>query len=105
MNSRFDPRRGDIEDDASSPKSKSMLALAGSLLVELSFPKLIVAWIFLLIIPGLTLGLIFGHLARVCAYIARPWRLVWMACFVQARGNKFLVACFARCPTRIYDLP
>jgi len=47
-----DPRRGDIEDDASSTKRRSMLSLAGSLLVEISLPKLIFAWAMLLILPG-----------------------------------------------------
>ena len=35
-----DPRRGDIEDDASSTKRRSMLSLFGSMLVEISLPKL-----------------------------------------------------------------
>ena len=52
-----DPRQGDIEDDASSTKRRSMLSLAGSLLVEISLPKLILAWILLLVVPGLLLGL------------------------------------------------
>ncbi len=54
----IDPRRGDIEDDASSTKARSMLSLAGSLLVEISLPKLIVAWALLLVLPGLLLGLV-----------------------------------------------
>jgi len=53
----LDPRQGDIEDDASSTKRRSMLSLFGSLLVEISLPKLIVAWILLLVVPGLLLGL------------------------------------------------
>jgi hypothetical protein len=53
----IDPRRGDVEDDASSTKRRSMLSLFGSLLVEISLPKLIIAWIMLLVIPGLLLGL------------------------------------------------
>ena len=52
-----DPRRGDIENDASSTKRRSMLSLAGSLLVEISLPKLITAWVLLLVVPGLLLGL------------------------------------------------
>jgi hypothetical protein len=52
-----DPRRGDIEDDASSTKRRSMLSLFGSMLVEISFPKLILAWTLLLVVPGLLLGL------------------------------------------------
>jgi hypothetical protein len=53
----IDPRHGDIEDDASSTKRRSMLSLFGSLLVEISLPKLIIAWIMLLVVPGLLLGL------------------------------------------------
>ncbi len=53
----IDPRRGDIEDDASSTTRRSMLSLAGSMLVEISLPKLILAWTFLLVVPGLLLGL------------------------------------------------
>ena len=53
----IDPRRGDIEDDASSPKRRSMLALAGSLLAEISIAKLVVAWLLLIVLPGLMLGL------------------------------------------------
>jgi predicted MPP superfamily phosphohydrolase len=53
----LDPRQGDIEDDASSTKQRSMLSLFGSLLVEISLPKLILAWILLLVVPGLLLGL------------------------------------------------
>ncbi|MGA7458544.1 MAG: metallophosphoesterase [Methyloceanibacter sp.] len=52
-----DPRRGDIEDDASSTKRRSMLSLFGSMLVEISFPKLLFAWVLLLVVPGLLLGL------------------------------------------------
>ena len=48
----IDPRRGDIEDDASSTKRRSMLSLFGSMLVEISLPKLIVAWVMLLVVPG-----------------------------------------------------
>jgi 3',5'-cyclic AMP phosphodiesterase CpdA len=52
-----DPRHGDIEDDASSTKRRSMLSLFGSMLVEISLPKLLVAWALLLVLPGLLLGL------------------------------------------------
>jgi hypothetical protein len=53
----IDPRRGDVETDASSTKQHSMLSLAGELLVEISLPKLLMAWTLLLVIPGLLLGL------------------------------------------------
>jgi calcineurin-like phosphoesterase family protein len=53
----IDPRRGDFEDDASSPMRRSLASLAGSLLVEISLPKLICAWLIMLVIPSLLLGL------------------------------------------------
>jgi hypothetical protein len=53
---RIDPRRGDIEDDASSTKRRSLLSLAGSLLAEISIPKLAVAWVWLIVVPSLMLG-------------------------------------------------
>jgi Calcineurin-like phosphoesterase len=52
----IDPRRGDVEDDASSTKRRSLLAIAGTLLAEISLPKLAVAWILLIGLPGLLLG-------------------------------------------------
>lgn len=52
----FDPRRGDVEDDALSTKQRSLLSLAGSLLAEISPVKLIVAWVMLIGLPGLVLG-------------------------------------------------
>ena len=57
MNPLLDPRKGDVEDDASSTKSRTLLALAGSLLVEISFPKLAAAWLLLVAVPCLLLGL------------------------------------------------
>src|SRR5882757_684412 len=52
-----DPRRGDIEDDAASPGQRSLLAIAGSLLVEISLPKLLFAWTVSLLLPALLLGI------------------------------------------------
>src|SRR3979411_1227308 len=52
-----DPRRGDIEDDAASPGQRSLLAIAGSLLVEISLPKLLFAWTVSLLLPAVLLGL------------------------------------------------
>src|SRR5260221_14619673 len=52
-----DPRQGDVEDDASSPGQRSLLAIAGSLLVEISLPKLLFAWTISLLLPALLLGL------------------------------------------------
>lgn len=53
----IDPRQGDIEDDASSPKKRSLFAMAGSLLVEVSLPKLLMAWTISLLLPAILLGL------------------------------------------------
>ena len=52
----LDPSRGDVEDDASSTKSRSLLAIAGTLFAEISLPKLAVAWILLIVLPGLLMG-------------------------------------------------
>jgi hypothetical protein len=52
----FDPRQGDAEDDASSPKQRSLLAIAGSLLAEISLPKLVFAWTFSILLPAVLLG-------------------------------------------------
>jgi Calcineurin-like phosphoesterase len=52
----IDPRDGDIEDDASSTKRRSLFSLAGSLLAEISLPKLVIAWTLLIGLPGVMLG-------------------------------------------------
>jgi Calcineurin-like phosphoesterase len=52
-----DPRQGDIEDDVTSPGQKSLLAIAGTLLVEISLPKLLFAWTMSLLLPAVLLGL------------------------------------------------
>lgn len=53
----IDPRNGDIEDDVSSPKQRSLVGLFGSLLVEVSIPKLLFAWTALILLPALLVGL------------------------------------------------
>lgn len=53
----IEPRAGDAEDDASSTKKRSLLAIAGSLLGEINLPKLALAWMILAGLPGLLLGL------------------------------------------------
>src|SRR6185312_6882998 len=52
----IDPRKGDAEDDASSPKRRTLLALAGSLVAEISLPKLVVSWVLLIGLPSFVLG-------------------------------------------------
>jgi hypothetical protein len=58
MKPLVDPRHGDIEDDASSTKSNSLLTMAGSLLGEISFGKLIVAWLILFVVPAVIVGVV-----------------------------------------------
>lgn len=53
----LDPRLGDIEDDASSTKRRTLTALAGTLLAEISVPKLLAAWASLVVLPVILLGL------------------------------------------------
>lgn len=53
----IDPRLGDIEDDASSTKRRSLFRIAGSLLAEISLPKLVLSWLFLMVLPSLVLGI------------------------------------------------
>ncbi|HWJ73193.1 MAG TPA: metallophosphoesterase [Kaistia sp.] len=57
MSPILDPRRGDIEDDASSTKRRTLTSLAGSLIAEISLPKLLAAWISLVALPVIVLGL------------------------------------------------
>jgi 3',5'-cyclic AMP phosphodiesterase CpdA len=52
-----DPRQGDAEDDRSATKRRSLFAIAGSLLVEISLPKLLLAWTVSLALPAMLLGL------------------------------------------------
>lgn len=57
MKPLVDPRDGDVEDDASSTKSNSLLTMAGSLLGEISLAKLLTAWLILFIVPAVIIGL------------------------------------------------
>jgi hypothetical protein len=52
-----DPRQGDVEDDASSTIQRSFLAIVGSLLAEISLPKLLFAWTLSIVLPAILLGL------------------------------------------------
>ncbi|SDO09664.1 Calcineurin-like phosphoesterase [Filomicrobium insigne] len=77
----FDPRLGDIEDDASSPKRRSLFAIAGSLLAEISLPKLLAAWLLLIVVPGVLLGLAplvaSGWVALLSRKIITPLDGIW----------------------------
>jgi Calcineurin-like phosphoesterase len=102
----LDPRDGDAEDDVSSPKQKSLLAIVGSLLAEISLTKLLLAWIASILLPAAIVGLaplvatawIGGVLARaleltgfgaallLVAIVAAGW-FGWRPLFRIAEGN------------------
>jgi hypothetical protein len=76
MKPLVDPRDGDVEDDASSTKSNSLLTMAGSLLGEISLAKLIAAWLILFIVPAVIVGLApliaSAWIARLAGKITSP---------------------------------
>jgi predicted MPP superfamily phosphohydrolase len=88
MTSVIDPRGGDAEDDASSTKRRSLLSLAGSLLAEISLPKLMWSWTMLFIVPGLLLGLTplvaSAWVSMVSRKIASPLLGIWPALLLFA---------------------
>jgi Calcineurin-like phosphoesterase len=53
----LDPRLGDMENDHSATKQRSLIAIAGSLIAEISLPKLAFAWATLVLLPAVLLGL------------------------------------------------
>lgn len=77
----IDPSLGDAEDDVSSTKSRSLLAIAGSLLAEVSLPKLLLAWVLLVVVPAIVLGLApvvaSGWLETISRKFADPLRGGW----------------------------
>ena len=88
MNPVIDPRGGDVEDDASSTKRRSLLSLAGSMLAEISFPKLILSWIMLFVVPALLLGMAplvaSAWVSLVSHKITSPLLGVWPALLLVA---------------------
>ena len=53
----IDPRDGDVENDHSATKKRSMLAIAGSMLAEISIGKLLFALFVSIVLPAILLGL------------------------------------------------
>lgn len=53
----LDPRRGDAEDDVSSTAAHSLLTIAGTMFSEISLPKLVLAWLGLVGLPAVLVGL------------------------------------------------
>lgn len=88
MSPLIDPRGGDVEDDASSTKRHSLLSLAGSMLAEISFPKLILSWIMLFVVPALLLGIAplvaSAWVSLVSHKITSPLLGVWPALLLVA---------------------
>jgi hypothetical protein len=86
MTPLLDPRDGDFEDDASSTRQRSLLSLAGSLLAEISLPKLAFTWVLLVGLPGLLLGAapLIATLwaAKVSSHAASLFNEVWPALFL-----------------------
>jgi predicted MPP superfamily phosphohydrolase len=85
----FDPRLGDAEDDGSSPKQRSLLAIAGSLLAEISLPKLALAWTVSILLPAALLGsaplvatIWFAKVSRIAAELTELGALLMLIAIV-----------------------
>ena len=93
MSQLLDPRDGDIENDWSSTKRRSLLSLAGSLVIEISLPKLAIALVLLIVIPALTLGvaplLASAWVYKISAKVTSPLNRIWpaLALFALAWAN------------------
>jgi hypothetical protein len=76
----IDPREGDVEDDASSTRGRSFLAVTGTLVAEISPAKLALAAVVLVVVPGALLGLtpllLGGWLATLSGQVASAAGLV-----------------------------
>jgi hypothetical protein len=57
MKPLIDPRSGDVEDDVSSLKDRSLIVAASTMLVEVSLPKLVISAILMIVLPAVLLGL------------------------------------------------
>ncbi|MFL4990884.1 MAG: metallophosphoesterase, partial [Microvirga sp.] len=77
----IDPRLGDAEDDIASTKSRSLVAIGGRLLAEISLPKLAVAWFMLIGLPAILLGLaplvILGWATTISGQVATALAGFW----------------------------
>ena len=82
----IDPRKGDAEDDASSTKRRSLFALAGSLVAEISLPKLVLAWVLLIGLPGFLLGIVplvgSAWLGKVATHASAFFTGIWYVVIV-----------------------
>ncbi|MGY6707376.1 MAG: metallophosphoesterase family protein [Rhizobiaceae bacterium] len=53
----IDPRAGDVEDDVSSLKDRSLIVVASTMLVEVSLSKLLISVLIMILLPAVLLGL------------------------------------------------
>jgi len=81
MTPLLDPRLGDLEADVSATKQRSLLALAGGMLAEISLVKLAVAWILLVALPAVLLGMVpllgTAWLAEISRTLSEAYLGVW----------------------------
>jgi len=93
-----DPRRGDFENDRSATKQRSLLAIAGSLLGEISVAKLAFSWLIQILLPAFLLGL--------APLILTAWFGEASARFAEATGvGAALIALAALALARVAGLP
>lgn len=90
MTQIIDPRLGDAEDDASSTKRRSLFALAGSLVAEISLPKLVLAWVLLIGLPGFLLGIVplvvSAWLGKVSTHASEFYGGLWPVVILSVLG-------------------
>jgi len=53
----IDPRTGDVEDDVSSLRDRSLIVAASTMLVEVSLSKLLISILIMILLPAVLLGL------------------------------------------------
>ena len=66
----LDPRRGDMENDHSATKQRSLIAILGSLLAEISLLKLVFVWAVSILLPAVLLGL---APLLLSAWVGKSW--------------------------------
>jgi len=83
----LNPRCGDMENDYSATKQRSLLSIFGSLIAEISLPKLLFAWMVSIVLPAVLLGL--APLV-LTAWIGKSWMRL-----VEATGTGIVLAVLA----------
>jgi hypothetical protein len=82
----LDPRDGDAEDDVGAPLARSLMAIAGGMIAEISLIKLALAIVALIVAPGLALGFAplvatawFGSISAEVRAVTTWWSLALLA--------------------------